>query len=569
MRLRCTAVVLLLCGHLSGAAASAAALPALPALPGGEPSPRIDDDSARPADPASPRVSLPPEPAYVDPFASVDDDEALAALRALEARVSGGEVLGAADRATLLGAARKNARAPIRSTAVAVLAWLPADVAGPPLVAALDDTDPRVRTFAAQGLQALARRLSDDVRAPAIERSRARLDDDDDEVACAAGELLAILAPVLANEAIRDRADVADPVRYACWGRAAGLPLKRVVVPPLPAAPDDSGAHVPPPTAPAPSSALHGGEWLFLTTAFGSGLAAGAFVPNAFLPTQEVLLYTARRTTLSHQEVSILTSAGAAIAGSLAFGGIAIGVDAAFGPPTLQGGSGAAFDVASAGMAGLGGALLAGRNEGIASSSLALSLAGGFGVSLLTAHLLEPTYADIGLATTTAALGALAGTLATFAAVPVGYATVYGTTGRVDFALGMVLTVGGLGGIAAMLLAPVIEVRPARLLAAAGGAVVGAAVGVTAGFLPVPVSVDVRQRIGTGAGLAGLVVGGALGAWLLPDLWLVPDAPSATPAALLEIENGALHIGAPSAVALAPRGRAAPGVSVSLFGGSL
>ena len=91
-----------------------------------------------------------------------------------------------------------------------------------------------MRAASYQSLLGLSRRLDDNQKRLVISLSLTGLDDHDDEVACASAELLNLLSPSAASEAMRARADSAGDVRYACFSRFAGLPTRTVNLPPIP-----------------------------------------------------------------------------------------------------------------------------------------------------------------------------------------------------------------------------------------------------------------------------------------------------------------------------------------------
>jgi hypothetical protein len=242
-----------------------------------------------------------------------------------------------------------------------------------------------------------------------------------------------------------------------------------------------------------------------------------------------------------------------------------LALDLGVGPPTLEGASASVLATSSGALAGLGLTLLSGRDQQLASAALSASTLVGFGAGALSAYVLNPTVEDIAFGTAVGAMTTAATTLAAFAAVPVGNARVYGDVSRIDFSLGLGLGVGGIAGLSALLLGPIVEVPPARMLAAGAGGAVGAVVGLAAGFLPVPTDVDVRVRVGAGAGLAGLLVGATLGALFVPDAWVAAPLgrPEPSPSALLVVERGHVRLGAPAIMT------SATSVGLAVVGGAL
>ena len=123
-----------------------------------------------------------------DPYAGKSEQDALAALRSLEARLSLGHAPSSAEANDVMAASTGSPHISVRALAVAVLAWLDPATAATPLLKAWNDDEPRVRAGAAQSLLSLARRLADDDRRRVVADGLGHLDDPSNEVACATVE---------------------------------------------------------------------------------------------------------------------------------------------------------------------------------------------------------------------------------------------------------------------------------------------------------------------------------------------------------------------------------------------
>ena len=465
--------------------------------------------------PAAPRAPSPTAP--VDAV----EAESIAALQRIEGALSVGTELKDADRARLL--LLIDSPSPrTRALAAAVLPWLDPTVAIDPLVRACRDPDPLVRATGGQSLVALVRRMSDAHKDAAVAAALGLMDDADDEVACAGAELLGSLHPPGTADAFEARAAAADDVRYGCWVRFGGLPLRPVTLPPLPKQPDDDTPPSALPLSPAPLPEEHQPSWLFIATAASSGLLIGGALPSALIPARDVLVYDDDFTRLSRQDVSFVSQAGIAIAAGAVAGGAAWLLDdqqvLALTPPeqiAVFGGVGSAA-VLGAGL----GFMLDLKGGGPAWVLAGSTAAGLVGSSALTA-VADVSADDNALLMAGAGLGGLAGGLGVFAAVPVALSDV-GGVGRTDFGFGTTFGVAGAAGLIALASSPWVEVPAARSAAVVAGGFLGAGLigGIT--FAVVPGDLDTGSRIAAGAGLAGQLAGMATG-WFIPNAWLGLD----------------------------------------------
>lgn len=456
---------------------------------------------------------------------TIDGDAAveardIAVLQRIEGQLSVGAELDDADRASLLRLVDSpSARA--RALAAAVLPWLDPAVAAPPLVRACRDADARVRATAGQSLVALARRLGDAERETAIAAGLGLMDDPVDEVACAGAELLGALRPPGVGDAFEARATTANDVRYGCFVRFGGLPVRAVKLPPLPDRPVEvDSAVLAPPSTPAPLPEERVPGWIFIATAASSGLIIGGALPSALVPARDVLVYDDGFSRLSRQDVSFVSQAGVAVATSAAAGGAAWLLDEQLAlSPSEQiavfGGAGSAA-VLGASL----GFILDLKGGGPAWMLAGTTAVGLTGATALTAFT-TVTADDNALMMAAAGMGGLAGGLGVFAAVPVALEDV-GGVGRTDFGLGTALGVAGAAGLLTLAVSPVVEVPAARSAAVSVGGFLGAGVVGGIAFAVVPSDLDTGSRIAAGAGLAGQVVGMA-SAFFIPDAWLGLD----------------------------------------------
>lgn len=442
----------------------------------------------------------------------------VATLQRLEAHLSVGHELDAAEIETLIATTRSpSPRA--RALAAAVLPWLEPTTAVGPLRALAGDGDPRVRATAGQSLVAVARRLGDGERDVVVATALTLLDDQSDEVACAGAELFAALRPAAMGDAFDARAAAASDLRYACFVRFGGLPVRAVKLPPPPKAPLDEVIATPgaPSPTPLPTTADEPG-WIFIATAAGAGLLVGGALPSAIVPARDVLVYDDDFTRLSRQDISFATQAGAAVVGAAALGGGAWFLD-----ETLQ----LSPDAQTAIFGGTGSGAMLGAGLGfmldVKGGGPAWLLAGATSAGLVgatTLAALTPVSADDNALTLAAAsLGGLAGGLGAFAAVPVALSEV-GGVGRTDFGFGTAFSAAGVAGLTALAVSPLVEVPAARAAAVSAGGFLGAGVVGGLAFAAVPADLETGSRIAAGAGLAGQAVGMGVGALLIPDAWL-------------------------------------------------
>lgn len=474
------------------------------------------DEGAVPA-PAPPPP--PPAPAHVD-----DEEQALIVLRAFEARLSAGETLSPADTATLI-TSTTSPHVNVRALAVAVLAWLdPASASGVLLGAegkrGVTDPEPRVRAVATQSLLALARRLPEETRRATVAAALLLLDDPADEVACAAAELALAVAPSAVVEAVRVRATAVDDVRYACFARIGGLPIRAIEVPDLPhEAPPDEGEAPPATVAPVPPP---DGRWLAVAALGSAGLLAGALVPSAIVPGRDVMLYDDDRTVITREELSVLTQAVAGLAGAAALGGGAYAMAGAMAdgahPLTVDEAGAIALGTGALGLVGAGVPLALGLRGGLPSGITAGGVAvGAAGTAALVAFA-DVDANDEALALGLAGLGAMAGGLGVFTVVPVGVESV-GDVDRTTFGFATAATAAGALGATGLALGPFVDVTPGRTFAAVAGGLVVGGLFTSAAFLVVP-AIDVKSRIACGIGLGGELLGATAAFLLVPDAWV-------------------------------------------------
>lgn len=497
-------------------------------------------------------------------------DDGLARLREIEGRLSVGQPLTEAEERVLTELSARGGSAEERALATAILPWLPPATSAPALLDAAGDADARVRSQATQGLVAVAKRVAEGQRAEMLRAGVRLLDDPDDDVACNAGRLLMALSPPLAVEQLKQRAVDASPVRYGCFQRLAGLPVRPVSVPP-PTPPrgegGDGGDGTPKPLSAPPPPKEPTGDLVFVAAAAGAGFMAGGLLPGIALPARDTLTYARDRTTHTREETSVLTAGGSALVGALALGGGAWALTELVGPMDFPSASGVVLGSTAGALGGFGLALAGSFNDSVTG----LSAVGGglLGLSSATAlaYTFPPTAADIGFATAAGGQAALLGTLVAFAAVPVGTDLVFERTKRLDFGFGVGLLTGGAITTAALWATPFVELHPGRVLVSSAAGLAGAALGVGLGYLFVPVSIDVRGRIASGVGAGLQLIGAALAFVLVPDDWADAVMPTdqAVAGKALFLDEGRLRLGLPS-VDLLPRPEGLA-VSVGLVGG--
>jgi hypothetical protein len=497
-------------------------------------------------DPAN-AASPPPvgQPARRDAFPDQSEAEVLTTLRALEATLSLGSTPSRAELEDVATAATSSPHAPVRALAVSVLAWLDPTVATAPLLAAWSDDEARVRAAVAQSLLSLARRLADDDRARIIAGALSHLDDASDEVACASVELLGALAPTDAADAVRVRAAAAGDVRYACFSRIGGLPVRAVELPPratVVAVPTSAPEQI------APSPSVPGrdasGTWLLIGTAASAGFVAAALFPSGLVPSRDVLSYDDDASRITREEVSVLSQLGAGVLGAAALGGGAYLLEEVL-PLNVAEAGAVAIATGSVGLVGASAQLAFALREGPAAyataAGLALGLAGGAGLAM-GLHL---DVDDEVLAASSMALGGFGAGLIVFSAVPVGFTNI-GDAQRQAFGLGIAGMGAGAAGFVGLAAGAFVDVRAARSFTVLLGGVIGGGLGTALGFLSVPPS-TVQSRIACAVGVSGLLIGITAGV-LVPDTWLPPL--SVGPAVV--VDEGALSFGVP---VLAPVGR--------------
>jgi hypothetical protein len=529
-------------------------------------------DPAAEAPPPSTGPTAPPSPSGAvptvapDPFAGKTETEALAFVRALEARLSLGQAATHDESDLLVKAARNSPHTSVRALAVAVLAWLEPQTAVPPLLSAFRDPQERVRTTAAESLLSLARRLDDDQRRSSVSAALLMLDDPSDETACAAAELLGVLSPSAAADAVRTRGDASDDVRYACFARIGGLPLRPVNVPPLPSLekPAVGPNKRPQPVVKEKTNEPADGTWLFVGTAAAAGLVAGGVLPSAFLPSRDVLLYTDTQTTLTHEEVAFPSQLGAGLIGAAALGGGAFALSTFGAAPNMDQAGVVAIGTGELGLVGASSQLAFGLKEGPADLATAAGLVAGTAASTGLAYAffagkdkMELAVDANVLSASFLGIGALTSGLVVFTATPVGYENV-GSALRVDFGLGVVGMGAGIAGFGALATGAFLDVKPARSFILLAGASAGGGLALAGGFLFTPQS-DVKSRIACGIGLGGEVIG-FTAALFVPDEWLPKGPLHGAVGSAVRVDEGKVSLGIPVLVAI-PGGMAANLVS--------
>lgn len=482
---------------------------------------QIDPSDVGPTTPPSP--TPPPEP----PQAPDEEASALATLRGMEARLSAGETLGPADSAALLAATRSR-HISVRALAAAVLAWLDPPTATPALLGTADktgiaDAEPRVRVVAAQSLLALSRRLPDDVRRDVVGASLLLLDDPVDEVACAAAELALALAPSGAVEAVRVRANNLGDVRYACFSRIGGLPVRTVEVPEIPRDTPTPEEGTPAPVAPPP--APPDGKWVMVATMGSAGLLIGGLVPTMLVPGRDVLTYRADRTRITREELSVVTQAAGGLLGAAVLGGGAWALAGTMEPLTVDEGGAVALGTGALGLVGAGVPLMLSLDGGTSAGVTAAGLTLGAVGSLALVSTSDIDRDDEALALGLAGLGAMAGGLGVFTAVPVGLETV-GDADRTSFGLATAAVTAGALGAGGLAAGSLVDLPAERTFATVAGGLIGGGLLTGTAFLLIPQN-EIKSRIACGAGLAGELLGASAAFALVPDAWLGVTVPPA------------------------------------------
>lgn len=449
----------------------------------------------------------------------------MATLRSLEAHLSAGETLRREESATLVAAVHSR-HISVRALAAAVLAWLDPGVAVPPLLGTSDPTgehksgvtDPeaRVRVVATQSLLALSRRLPEAARRDVVGAALLLLDDPVDEVACAGAELAVALAPAAAVDAVRVRANNLGDVRYACYARIGGLPVRAVAVPELPQEAPSTDLSAPAPVPPAPPPA--NGTWILVATMGSAGLLVGGLTPVMLVPGRDVLTYRADSTRITREELSVVTQAAGGVAGAAVLGGGAWALAGLLPPLSVDEATVVALGTGTLGLVGAGVPLMLDLDGGTSAGLTAAGLLAGSAGTLALVSLADVDAPDAALSLGLAGLGAMAGGFGAFAAVPVGVETV-GEAERTTFGFATAAVAAGALGFTGLAVGPALDLPPARTFAALAGGLLGGGLVAGTAFLLVP-SMDVKSRIAAGAGLAGEVFGAGAAFFLVPDAWL-------------------------------------------------
>jgi hypothetical protein len=465
------------------------------------------------------------------------------ALRAIESKLAAAGALSDEERALPLQLAARGVSPRARALAAAVCAWLDPKAANGVLVRAAADPDALVRLTALQSLVSFARRLDEDERQGTLHAALVALDDPDDEVACAAFEVVQVLAPAAVPDAVRVRAAQASDLRYGCFARSGALPARPVQTPALPA--DELGSEVPtspnadaaPPVAPVESvAAPTNATWLMVAIGASAGAVAGGALPGAFVLSRDILTYTPDRSRLVHEEISFGAQVLGAAVGSAVGGGAMYGL-AQLSAPTLDDAATAALG-AGAGML-MGGSLqlMLALEDAAAIGTFSGVAAGGLLVGGALAAFTALDTNDHVLAIALAGGGALATTLIAFTAVPVGIDRV-GPAYRTDFVLGLAGASASALGLVGLGVGVLVDVPARRSVAALATGLVGAGLLGGSAFLVIPAALDVKSRVASGVALGGQLVGTVLGVLLLPDS-LFSDAPA--PGTALHLDLGALE----------------------------
>ncbi len=530
----------------------------------------------RPAEPRGGSVTPPgPTPKRAEPTL---EERRLHQLRQLEARLSVGQALSDDERRLLGQVAVRGETPRARALAAAILPWLTPAESAPALLAASDDEDARVRDQALQGLVALTRRLDEALARRALEVGVTRLSDPSAEVACTAARVVTGLSPERAGDEVRRLAPDADDIRYACWRSYVSLPARDVEVPPPPEPaderanddePGDDSDEPPAPTPPPEPAPAPTGDLLFWSTAAATGFLAGGLLPGLIVPPHDTLVYSRRRTVHAREELSIGFAGTTALAGALLVGGAALGATTLLGPLEVPAATSSVLGATAGALAGLGGGMTFGLDDGTSGVIAVGASLSGLALSSALAFTLPPRPNDIGLAVGLAGQGALAATLISLAAVPVDVDRVLGDSTRVDFALGTGMLAGGVLATGGLLLAPLVDVSPGRILvaSAAGASAAGLGLGLT--YLFTPATLDVRERVASGVG-AGLQLVAATAAFvLLPGSWadaVLAGSGGQAATSALYLDEGELRVGLP-VVTVLPVGEGHVGASLPLLGG--
>lgn len=541
------------------------------------------------ASPAAPDAA-PAKASASYPYEELSAAEASAVLHAIEGRLSVGETVDAEDRKAISTLLVRHPSPRVRAQATSVLPWLGPDVVGKALLRAMVDKDPTVRLQALLGMNVISRRFLDrhaPIRKAAVSAATELLDDESDDVACAATTLLQSLAPAKALEETRKREKDVSDVRHGCFRVVAQVPPRaiRVPSPTPPLAPNVAGTGEDQPESGLDSGSdetenddgIIRGDGLFIASWAGAGLLMGAIVPTAISPPRDVLTYSRNRTSHAREEPSLISAAFAGAIGAGAFGAGAWALGEFVGPLDFAAASSVTLAATATGMTTLGATFAFGLDETGLGITLVSSGVLLMGSATALAYLIPPSAEDIAFATASTGLVAIAGSLTAFTLVPVGSERLFedvdgmNPVARTDFGMGVGLMAGAAGTVLGLAASPLLDVAPMRSAVTAGGGVAGASFGLLGAYLLTPAGVDIRPRLAAGAGLVGEIAGATLAFFLVPDSWLgIVDVEVGEPGAsgAVVLKDGALRLGVPQVVGIAPAGAGtAPAMGASLFGG--
>jgi hypothetical protein len=519
-----------------------------------------DVDPVAPAeDPASdPEPEPEPEP---EPPAQPTD---LERLREIESRLSVGHPLLEEERSFLVQAAQDARDPEARALAAAILPWLPPQMSRRPLTVAAADEDPRVRHQAVQGLVAIARRVDDDGRRRIASVAAKLLADEDDEVACGAARLLALVDPTGAPDEVRKRAADASDLRHACWRRLVPLEPRAVTTPPpKPLIPDEIATPEPEqlPAPPAPPT----GKWLFVATAASVGFLGGGALPGVFLPPRDTLTYTERRTVHTREEPSLFFAGSVAVGGGALLGGAAFGLTLLTDELEVPAATAVVVSSASGAIGGLGAGLAAGLNGPLTGGTAVAGAVSGLVLQSALGLTMPPAPNDIGAAVAFGGQAASAGLLLSLTLVPWSQDEVWGGGPlRHDFALGVGLLSGGAVTVGSLAFAPLLDLSPTRLLAASAAGLSAASLGLGLTYLFTPVAIGPREQIASGVGVALQLIAFPAALVLFPADWAdALDGVVSPEGSALVVDDGALKVGLPALRVLpTPEGGSALGVGL-------
>ncbi len=183
---------------------------------------------------ASAPDAAPAKAAASYPYEELSAAEASAVLHAIEGRLSVGETVDGEDRKAISTLLVRHPSPRVRAQATSVLPWLGPDVVGKAVLRAMADKDPTVRLQALLGMNVISRRFQErhaPIQKAAVSAATELLDDDSDDVACAAATLLQSLAPAKALEETRKREESVSDVRHGCFRVVAQVPPRAIRVP--------------------------------------------------------------------------------------------------------------------------------------------------------------------------------------------------------------------------------------------------------------------------------------------------------------------------------------------------